>query len=150
MSAPEVGSRADAPTSRVRVVVVDDSAVYRHGIVRALERDPRFAVAGFYDDGDPEALSRCPCDLLLLDYLLQTTTGIDLLEDLRARGVTTPAVLISASLTDELRVEALRIGFTTALDKSLSRAEICDGLAASVGGRPQLRILPGASDGRAS
>jgi len=150
MPAPEGRAVAHTASQPIAVVVVDDSAVYRQGVVRALERDARFVVAGSFDDGDARAVAACRCDVLLLDYLLQTTTGIDLLEDLRALGVKTPATLISASLTDELRAEALEVGFAATLDKSLPRAAICDALAATVAEVPRLRLLNGASAGPAS
>lgn len=112
----------------IRVVVVDDSAVYRHGIVRALHRDPRFEVAAFFDDGDVAGIAGTEHDLLLVDYLLETTTGLDVVAGLRRAGDRAPAVLISASLDDEVRVRAHSLGIRTALDKTLSRADILDEL----------------------
>lgn len=112
----------------IRVAVVDDSAVYRHGIVRALHRDPRFEVVGFFDDGDVVGIAALDLDLVLVDYLLETTTGLDVVMGLQRAGVTAASVLISASLTDEIRERARRLGVRASLDKTLSRAEILEAL----------------------
>lgn len=112
-------------------VVVDDSAVYRHGIVRALHRDPRFEVVGFFEDGDARAVAEIEHDVLLVDDLLDTTTGLDLVSDLRHAGEPATAVLISASLTEAIGDRARRLGVAATLDKMLSRAAIRDALAAA-------------------
>lgn len=132
MNVPSASHKQDRPPRQLRVVVVDDSAVYRHGIVRALQRDPRFEVVGFFEDGDAAAIAAVEHDVALIDYLLETTTGLDLVQTLQEAGVTAPSVLISATMTDEVRERARRLGVRAALDKSLSRGEILDALVAAV------------------
>ncbi len=55
-------------------------------------------------------------DLLLLDYRLGNTTGLDLLRRLRVAGCQTPFILVTAFATTQLTVEAMRRGALNVLD----------------------------------
>src|SRR3569833_1489912 len=82
--------------SKLVLVVEDDDAV-RHStttLLKALGYDARgFASAELFlaDPGWKEA------DCLVLDHHLAGMSGLDLLEALRARGVRTPAILVTGN-----------------------------------------------------
>lgn len=59
------------------------------------------------------------CDCLVLDHHLPGMSGIDLLEALRARGVTTPAIMVTGN-GPHLEERALRAGALVTLRKPLS------------------------------
>ena len=58
-------------------------------------------------------------DCLILDHRLQIISGMDLLELLRARGVQTPAIIISDA-SNHLAARAARAGVTAMLRKPLA------------------------------
>lgn len=118
------------------VIVVDDDAAVRAALKFALE------VEGFnvqlYDG--PQAvlaaanLPKRGC--LVIDYRMPTIDGIELVDELRRRNVTLPAILISARVTKALRDLAARSGLMRVLEKPLTDTALVENirgaLAASV------------------
>jgi DNA-binding NtrC family response regulator len=67
-------------------------------------------------------------DLLVTDYALQDGNGIALLGRLRQAGWRGRAVLITATLSDDLAARAREAGFHGALEKPLARHELIGAL----------------------
>jgi DNA-binding NarL/FixJ family response regulator len=82
-----------------RVLIVDDDAMAQSWIQLALEGS-EFAVAGTASSAAEtlDLIERRRPELLLVDYRLPDTVGTELLRDLRQRGISTPAVLMTANL----------------------------------------------------
>jgi len=104
--------------SKLVLVVEDDDAV-RHStitLLKALGYDARgFASSELFlaDPGWTEA------DCLVLDHHLAGMSGIELLEDLRARGVRTPAILVTGN-GGRAATRAQKAGAAVMLRKPLS------------------------------
>lgn len=64
--------------------------------------------------GDPKVAI---ADCILADYRLSVSDGIAVLQTLRARGWTGPAILMTAFGTEELTARAKEAGFVEVLDK---------------------------------
>ena len=99
--------------SRIRVLVVDDSATMRGLIAATLERDPRIEVCG--TAGDPlearEAIKALNPDVITLDIEMPNMNGLDFLEKImRLRPM--PVIMVS-TLTQQgakATLAALEIG----------------------------------------
>ena len=61
-----------------------------------------------------------PFDLILSDVVMPGRDGLSLLEDLRAKGVTTPVVMMSGQAHIEMAVKATRLGALDFLEKPIS------------------------------
>ena len=86
------------------IVLVDDDAALRTALTFTLELDG-FAVVGFASGEDLLAATLPdPPVCLVLDYHLPGMTGVDTLARLRARGVKTPALLITSHPNPSVRV----------------------------------------------
>jgi DNA-binding response OmpR family regulator len=73
-----------------QVLVIEDDAAIREGIVDALDFDGYATLeAGDGDDGLEQAL-RSSCDLVLLDLVLPKRDGLDILKEVRAARPTLP------------------------------------------------------------
>jgi len=59
-------------------------------------------------------------DLILSDVVMPGKSGMELLEDFKKAGVTTPIVLISGQANIEMAVKATRLGALDFLEKPLS------------------------------
>ncbi len=103
---------APAPTSRLRVLVVDDHAFLRAGVQAIIEREPDFEPVGLASCSS-EALSHiasCDVDLLLVDIGLGGEDGLDLVRQVSSRW---PQIgIVALSLHDEkiYAERALRAG----------------------------------------
>jgi FixJ family two-component response regulator len=106
-------------TQPKRIFVIEDDAEVRSSTRLFLET-LGYAVAEFdcaeaLLAGDEASLADC----LVMDYQLPGLSGLDLLEILRARGCTAPAILVSG---DGFRMQArtARLGVVAVLRKPLA------------------------------
>ena len=93
------------------VLIADDHPVVLSGI-EAILRDTPYRVVGTATSG-AAALEMLPAlrpDVLVLDVRMPDHGGIDVLRTLRSRGDDRPVVLMTASLSDQLLMEAIELG----------------------------------------
>lgn len=108
-------------TRKIRVLVVDDSALVRRAITDALRRDESIEVVGVAHDPlvAIDKLPKLQPDVLTLDIEMPRMDGITYLRQLRAEGNPIPVVIVS-SLTPEgskLALDALALGAADVLAK---------------------------------
>jgi DNA-binding response OmpR family regulator len=122
-----------------KVLIVEDDEVIAEGMAQHL------AAAGFdpvrVPDGQ-KALARLRFerpDVCVLDLMLPEVDGWALLETVRAEGIGTPIVVVSARGTEHDRVHALEIGADDYLVKPFSMKELVARVQAAArrGTRPQ-------------
>jgi DNA-binding response OmpR family regulator len=116
--------------ARRRVLIVEDDAAIREGVVDAL----RFAGyepldAGTFRDGLALA-ARAELDLLLLDLVLPGGDGLDLLGEVRLGRPTLPVILVTARGREEDRVRGLELGADDYVVKPFSVKELLARVAA--------------------
>ncbi len=96
-------------SSRIRVLVVDDDPAYSR-LVSAVVKDAGYGTATVASTG-LEALGAAPeADLILLDYQLPDTTGLELLGGLRSLPNQPAVILVTAYGDEALAARALRAG----------------------------------------
>jgi len=99
-------------TERIRVLVVDDHAVVRRGLVAFLEGEPDLELVGDADGGiralellaDFDAQERLP-DVVLMDLQMAPPDGIAVTREIRARYRDVEVVALT-SFGEEVRVHA--------------------------------------------
>jgi two-component system chemotaxis response regulator CheB len=101
-------------TSRIRVLIVDDSAVMRSLLRSVIMSDPGLEVSGTAADGQSAlgSIRLDAPDLILLDVEMPVMDGLATLRELRARRHTMPVIMCS-SLTQRgatVTIEALASG----------------------------------------
>ncbi len=69
----------------------------------------------------------------IVDYRMPGIDGIELVDRLRARHVTLPAILISARVSNQLRRQAERAGLSHVLEKPLSDAALVESIRTALG-----------------
>ncbi len=113
-------------TNRIRVFIVDDSAVMRSLLRSVIVSDPKLEVAGTAADG----ASALECfrlerpDLVVLDVEMPVMDGLVTLRELRARNHTMPVIMCS-SLTQRgarVTIEALASGASDYVAKPTGHA----------------------------
>lgn len=107
--------------ARVRVLVVDDSAVVRRQVTQMLESDPGVEVVATAPDGRLalERIAQHAPDVVLLDLEMPGMDGLATLRALRQRAPRLPVLLFS-SLTERagaLTLDALALGANDYLTK---------------------------------
>lgn len=96
----------------IRLLLVDDHALFREGLVRLLGADPEFHLAGAVATAAAalDALEREQIDVLLLDYDLGADSSSELVVALRGRGFTGKILLVTAGLPDREALQIIRAG----------------------------------------
>jgi two-component system nitrate/nitrite response regulator NarL len=116
-------------TGSVRVLVVDDSPVYRRGMGRAVGLHNGLELVGEADGGEAalEAIERVRPDVVLLDLRMPDIDGLGVLH--RLRDLDPPprckVLIVSASLDKRLAEAARAAGAAGCVSKDLARADIC-------------------------
>src|SRR5512139_3122396 len=120
---------------KLRLLVVDDEAPMREGVIRALRS---YRVALPYADEDYgfdmseagtgeealEFIDKTPPDLLLLDYKLPGIKGLDVLDSITQRQLDILTVMITAYASLETAVSATRYGAYDFLAKPFTPEEL--------------------------
>lgn len=96
----------------IRLLLADDQTLLRRGLRGMCERTPDLEVVAEAADGDEvlALLDRCEVDVLLLDVRMPRRSGIQVLEELRRRGRTIPALLLTTFDDDAALLAGVRAG----------------------------------------
>jgi DNA-binding NarL/FixJ family response regulator len=97
---------------KLRVVIADDHPIFRKGLRQVIESNTDIAIVEEAEDG--EAALRCVesarPDLAILDIDMPAKNGLEVLRELRARGVDTPVVFLTMYDDEEMFNEAMDEG----------------------------------------
>lgn len=133
--------------SALLVVVADDHPLFRAGIVRALDADPRFAVVGEAGDGATaeRMIHEREPDLALLDLRMPGADALQLLARLRHHEPPVAVVVLTAYTDKSLVHSAMAAGAAAYVAKDSDREEILEVLVDAAVGRR--RVLVGERSG---
>jgi two-component system nitrate/nitrite response regulator NarL len=120
----------------VRVLIIDDHALFRIGLSELLERRGIDVVDAI---GDCEVgvllASDAHPDVVLLDMRMPGTDGIQVLRRLRENGVQSPIVMLTTSTEERDLVESLQCGARGYLLKDMEPDALISALESIVGGQ---------------
>ncbi|MFB2773490.1 two-component system response regulator RppA [Pelatocladus sp. BLCC-F211] len=108
----------------MRILVVDDEIELTDPLSRVLSREG-YSVDAAYDGTSGSQLAQTSnYDLLILDWMLPGKTGLEICQELRRRGLTTPVLFLTAKDTLDDRVEGLDAGADDYLVKPFELREL--------------------------
>ena len=90
------------PNAKIRILVIDDHALFREGVARLLSPEPDFQIVGCCESVDEalETMRASPVDVVLLDFDLGRERGTDFLVRARASGFEGRVLVVTAGLSD--------------------------------------------------
>ena len=91
------------------VLVVDDEPAVRESLRMLFKRECRVDTAEDVDSA-LRAVARAEPDLVLLDVVMPGRSGLELIGELRERGIQTPVIVLTATNTVSVAVEAMKLG----------------------------------------
>ena len=108
----------------MRILVVDDDrrlcAIVKRGLL-----EEAYAVDVAYDGEEGECLAEInPYDLIILDIMLPKKDGLAVCRELRAKGINTPILMLTAKDAVEDRVKGLDTGADDYLVKPFAFSEL--------------------------
>ncbi|MGW5431560.1 MadR family response regulator transcription factor [Streptomyces sp. NPDC004059] len=121
--------RTHVPTQALRIVLVDDHAIVRHGLRSILERESDLEVVGEASTAAEAAavVERTRPSIVLLDLKLSTaadTEGLDLCARLTQRHPDLAVLVLTTFLDDSLVVEAIQHGARGYVVKDVDTTEL--------------------------
>jgi len=109
----------------MRVLIIEDEIRIARSITKVLDEECSWAVDICTDgeDGHHMALKN-PYDLVILDLGLPKISGLDILKDLRNKGITIPVLILTARDTAEDIVHGLETGSDDYMVKPFDMREL--------------------------
>lgn len=119
----------------IRVIIVDDHAIVRHGLKQILALAPDMTVVGEAGAGEElqDVLARTACDLVLLDMNMPGLAGVDLIKWIHTEHPDLPILILSMHVEGQIASRALKAGASGYLTKD-SEPEILIGAIRKVSG----------------
>jgi len=124
----------------LRVLVVDDQALFRQGLCSLLASDPNLEIVGQAGNGLEclRQVSLLQPDVVLLDLRMPELDGVQTIKRLREAGSEVRVVVLTTFDDDQLVFEALREGALAFLLKDATAEEIVDAIREAAQGRGRL------------
>ena len=122
--------------SQITVLIADDHALFREGLVMLLAQQDDIEVVGEAADG-LQALRMAEAlqpDIVLLDILMPEVGGLEVLPKIRAKSPRTKVLVLSGFAEDEYISEALQYGAKGYLLKTTTHADLAKAIRAAHAG----------------
>lgn len=103
----------------IRLIVVDDHAIVRHGLKQILALAPDMNVVGEAGGGEElqDVLGRTECDLVLLDMNMPGLAGVDLIKWIHEAHPEVSILILSMHVEGQIASRALKAGASGYLTK---------------------------------
>lgn len=122
---------------RQRILVVEDDAAIRRGIVDAVRFEGFQAVEAADGKAGMALALEVDCELVLLDLVLPGTQGLEILQAVRQSRPTLPVIILTAMGDEADRVRGLRMGADDYVVKPFSVSELMARVQAVLRRSPQ-------------
>lgn len=122
----------------IRLLLVDDHALFRQGLGRLLEAEEDFDLLEDVDSvaAAIAALERSGVDIVLLDFDLGQETGLDLLKLLRQKAFGGAVLIVTAGLSPSDTLRVLALGAVGIFHKHRSPADLTLAIRTIAAGAP--------------
>lgn len=120
----------------IRILVADDHAIVRRGLIQILAEHCDMSVVGEASDAaELFALARAQkWDIVVLDVSMPGRGGLDVLKELKAEFPARPVLILSVHPEDQYAVRALRAGAAGYLTKDSAPAELVNAIRKAMQG----------------
>jgi NarL family two-component system response regulator LiaR len=127
-------------TDPIRVLIVDDHAMVRKGLVAILKNMPELELVGEARDGR-EAIEYCgqlKPDVVLMDLIMPELGGVAATRAIHQRWPNVRVIALTSFQEKELVQDALQAGAIGYLLKNISGDELAEAIRKAYGGQPTL------------
>ena len=136
-TAPPVSGYSALQVDPIRVLVVDDHALFRRGLQMVLEQEPDIEVVGEASDGSEavaQAADKLP-DIVLMDVRMPKRGGIDACTAIHEAVPSAKIIMLTISDEEADLYDAIKAGASGYLLKEISIEEVASAIRAVHGGQ---------------
>ena len=124
-------------TDAIRVMICDDHALFRRGLIMVLESEEGMDVVGEAEDGE-EAIRKVEelaPDVVLMDVRMPRVSGIEATRAIAEVNPTAKILMLTVSDEEDDLYDAIKAGATGYLLKEISIEEVANAIRAVVSGQ---------------
>jgi len=123
---------------KTKVVIADDHAIVRRGLLSLFEPQPDFEVVAQAEDGSQAVMTvlEAEADLAVLDISMPRKTGLAAAREITHRRPETRVVMLSMHDNEQYFFEALKAGAAGYVLKSAADRDLVDASRAAMRGEP--------------
>ncbi len=127
----------EATDDRIRVMICDDHALFRRGLIMVLEAEDDIEVVGEAEDGRDavERVADIVPDVVLMDVRMPEIDGIEATRLIAERAPSAKILMLTVSDEESDLYEAIKAGATGYLLKEISIEEVASAVRAVVSGQ---------------
>lgn len=115
--------------TRIRLILLDDHAMFREGLARTLEREPDLAVVGQCDSSAQAlALLSSEVDIVLLDVDLGNERALEFVEAAKKAQFQGQILVVTAGISGQEAVRLMQAGVAGILHKRHSGQVLCESI----------------------
>ena len=131
---------SDATAQTIDLLLVDDHAMFREGLVRMLEKEPDLRPVGQCATADEALALLGPsgATMVLLDVDLGPQRALDFVIGARNQGFTGKILVLTAGISDQEAVRLVQAGVAGILHKHHSASVLCSTIRQTAGGEVYL------------
>ncbi len=137
MTTLDSNDHAPSSSDAIRVLIVDDHALFRRGLIQVLLFEEGIEVVGEGEDGEDaikKAEELAP-DVVLMDVRMPRVSGIEATRRLAEALPTTKILMLTVSDEEDDLYEAIKAGATGYLLKEISIEEVANAIRAVTTGQ---------------
>lgn len=118
---------SNAAIQSIKVIIIDDHAMFREGLARSIERETDIKVVGQFASATAAvaALPDSGADVALLDVDLGAEKALDFVTSAKRAGFPGRILVVTAGASDQQAVQLIQAGVSGILHKSHSTEELC-------------------------
>ena len=113
-------------SEKISIVIADDHAFFREGLVKVLQTGSRFTIVGEATNGEElvALASEFAPDLLIVDINMPVLNGIEAVKQINHLGIDCKIIALSMHNEDSILAKMLDAGAMSILDKNTSRDQL--------------------------
>ena len=128
------------PAEKLKVIIVDDHALFRRGLEMVLENEPDIEVVGEAHDGQQavDNTRELMPDVVLMDVRMPRRSGIEATQRIKEEMPHVKIVVLTNSDEEADLYEAIKAGASGYLLKEISSEEVADAIRSVVQGHSRI------------
>jgi len=131
------GKASKSEGKKIRILIVDDHAIIREGLMRIIQSEKDMEVAGSVKNASEaiNELSGHPVDVVILDVNMPGRSGLDIIKDIKKLQPKAAVLMLSMYSEERFAIRALKAGASGYLTKDMATEEVISAIRIIHSGR---------------